>query len=52
LCAIQYGGYVIDGNIKAIIFNPISLTFPKMADVQTPEVGSKLAPLAWRREIL
>jgi hypothetical protein len=43
---VQQGGHANEGDPSAIIFNPIASTVPKMAEVQTSEVGAKLAPVS------
>jgi hypothetical protein len=42
---IQLGGHSIEGDLDAVLFNPVPSNHSKMADVHTSEVDAKLAPV-------
>jgi hypothetical protein len=46
LCCVGSGSDVaIEGDLKAMIYNPVASNHSKMADFQTFEVDTKLAPI-------
>jgi hypothetical protein len=42
LYEIEQGYHAIEGNLDAIIFNPVATTIQKMAHVQTSEMDTQL----------
>jgi hypothetical protein len=42
---VQTGVHVTEGDIKAIIFNPVPSTIPKVVDIQIFEVDANLVPV-------
>jgi hypothetical protein len=42
---IQLGGHDTEGDINAIIFNPVASTVPKWWTFMTSDVDAKLAPV-------
>jgi hypothetical protein len=45
---IHLGGYAIEGNLNAVIFNFRIFAHSKMVDVRTSEVVATLAPVSMR----
>jgi hypothetical protein len=51
-CEIQWGGHAIEGDLDAVLFDPVPSTIPKWRTFKRPRWMQKLHQSTWDHEIL